>query len=159
MEAATFGLKAGEAWDLTEGWDFSRKDHLETAKEYQRVHKPSVLIGSPPCTPLSQLQTLNPNTEEAARKRAEGIEHMKFVISLYRAQLSEGRVFLHEHPSNATSWGIGEMKRLVRESGVSIYEADQCMFGLKTWGKHKSEWVLAKKPTKFLTNSRALGRD
>ena len=40
-----------------------------------------------------------------------------------------------------------------------MYEADQCMYGLKTWGKNKSELVLAKKPTRFLTNSRALGRE
>ncbi len=40
-----------------------------------------------------------------------------------------------------------------------MVEADQCMFGLKTWGKSKSQLMLAKKPTRFMTNSQALGRE
>ena len=34
-EAKKFGLKAGEAWDLTEGWDFRLKSHREAALKYQ----------------------------------------------------------------------------------------------------------------------------
>ena len=33
------------------------------------------------------------------------------------------------------------------------------MFGLETWGKHKSQLMLAKKPTKFMTNSWLIGRE
>ena len=33
------------------------------------------------------------------------------------------------------------------------------MFGLKTWGKHRSQLVPAKKPTKFMTNSWLIGRE
>ena len=33
------------------------------------------------------------------------------------------------------------------------------MYGLKTWGNKKSELIPARKPTKFMTNSRALGRE
>jgi len=40
-----------------------------------------------------------------------------------------------------------------------VYSADQYMYGLKTWGKSNSELVPAKKPTKFMTNSRARGRE
>ena len=86
-EARKFGLKAGDAWDLTEGWDFKIKAHREAALRYQAAHEPLVLIGSPPCTPFSQLQTLNPNNEKAAKSWDEGVEHMKFVIQLYRRQL------------------------------------------------------------------------
>ena len=42
---------------------------------------------------------------------------------------------------------------------MDVYEADHCMYGLKTWGKHRSQLVLAKKPTKFMTNSRTIGRE
>ena len=56
LEAKKFGLKPGEAWDLTKGWDFNRKDHQEKAEEYIDEEKPLVLIGSQPCTPFSQLQ-------------------------------------------------------------------------------------------------------
>ena len=47
----------------------------------------------------------------------------------------------------------------MRDLGVFVVEADQCMFGLKTWGKSKSQLMLAKKPTRFMTNSQALGRE
>ena len=40
-----------------------------------------------------------------------------------------------------------------------VVEADQCMFGPKTWGKTKSQLMIAKKPTRFMTNSQVLGRE
>ena len=52
-----------------------------------------------------------------------------------------------------------EIQKLAKQQGVCIYDADQCMYGLKTWGKSKSELAPARKPTKFMTNSRALGRE
>ena len=50
-------------------------------------------------------------------------------------------------------------KNMMAESGVTVVEADQCMYGLKTRGKHHNTEVSAKKPTKFMTNSRALGQE
>ena len=67
--------------------------------------------------------------------------------------MGAGRVFLHEHPRNATSWMLDEVRKMMTEEGVTVVEADQCMFGLKTWGDKKSKLVHAKKPTKFMTNS------
>ena len=58
-QAEKFGLKAGDAWDLTTGWDFNRPAHGRAAERYVDQKKPLVIIGSPPCTPFSQLQTLN----------------------------------------------------------------------------------------------------
>ena len=157
-EAKKFGLRAGEAWDLTEGWDFRLESHRKAALKYQAEEGPLVVIGSPPCTPFSQLQTMSPMDEKAMTRWDEGVEHMKFVIQLYRNQLNAGRVFLHEHPANAKSWSLEEIQKLGREEGVTIYRADQCMYGLKTWGQKRGQLVAAKKPTKFMTNSRALGR-
>ena len=159
LEAKKLGLKPGEAWDLTTGWDFNRQDHREEAEKYLDEDKPTVLIGSPPCTPFSQLQSLNPRTEKSERKLKEGIEHMKFVVKLYKKQVDEGRVFLHEQPAHAKSWMIPEVKRMMMESGVTVVEADQCMYGLRTRGKHTNTEVPAKKPTKFMTNSSAPGQD
>ena len=93
LESKKFGLKPGEAWDLTNGWDFTRKDHQDKAEEYLERKKPPVLIGSPPCTPFSQLQSLNPVTDKSKRKLKEGVEHMKFMVRLYKKQVEQGRVF------------------------------------------------------------------
>ena len=44
------------------------------------------------------------------------------------------------------------------KDGVTVVEADQCMYGLKTKGSDNITEIAAKKPTKFMTNSRALGQ-
>ena len=49
-------------------------------------------------------------------------------------------------------------KKIAAQSGVTLVEADQCMYGLKTKGQNSKEEVHAKKPTTFMTNSRALGQ-
>ena len=82
---------------------------------------------------------------------------MKFVVKLYRKQVDGGRAFLHENPAHAKSWCLPVIRKMMREVGVDVVEADQCMFGLKTWGKSRSQLVLARKPTRFMTNSRSLG--
>ena len=60
---------------------------------------------------------------------------MEFTVKLYRKQVEGGRVFLHENPSHAKSWALPCIKRMMREIGVDVVEADQCMYGLHTWGK------------------------
>ena len=47
----------------------------------------------------------------------------------------------------------------MRQVGVDVYKADQCMYGLKTRGANKHQLVAAKKPTRFRTNSRAVGQE
>ena len=118
-----------------------------------------MLIGSPPCTPFSQLQSLNPKTRDSEKKLKEGIEHMRFLVKMYKIQVDQGRVFLHEQPAHAKSWMIPEIRSMMAETGVTVVEADQCMYGLKTTGKDRKSEVPAKKPTKFMTNSRALGQE
>ena len=101
LEAAKFGLKVGDAFDLTTGWDFNIPEHRREAEERVDRDKPLVLIGSPPCVAFSPLQTLNPNNERKAMQLAEGIRHMEFVAKLYRQQIEGYRVFLHENPAHA----------------------------------------------------------
>ena len=129
LEAKKFGLKRGEAFDLTSGWDFRRKDHQETAEKYVDAGKPLVIIGSPPCIAFSQLQTLNAKTANSTQRLQEGIDHMKIIARLYRKQVSAGRALLHGQLQNATSWMLGAVQRMVKEEGVTLVEADHCMYG------------------------------
>ena len=73
-QAEKFGLKIGEAYDLTTGWDFKLKAHRDAVYQHVRDEKPLVVIGSPPCTPFSQLQTLNPDTPAKREALREGEE-------------------------------------------------------------------------------------
>ena len=71
-QATKFGLKSGEAFDLTTGWDFSQARQRDEARHYVEKQKPLVVIGSPPCTPFSQLQSLNPDTPQSREKWTRG---------------------------------------------------------------------------------------
>ena len=133
-EAVKFGLNAGDAMDLTTGWDFKKESDRQRAGEYVDKEEPLVLIGSPPCVAFSQLQSLSPESENKAKQLAEGIRHMEFVAKLYKKQVDVGRFFIHENPAHAKSWALPCIKRIMRQMGVEVVEADQCMFGLKTWG-------------------------
>ena len=62
---------------------------------------------------------------------------MQFVCKLYKKQIEAGRLFIHENPAHAKSWALPCIRKMLREVGVEIVQADQCMFGLKTWGRHK----------------------
>ena len=84
---------------------------------------------------------------------------MKFVIKLYKKQVDSGRVFLHEQPAHAKSWMIPEIREMMNEVGITLVEADQCMYGLRTPSKDRKTEMHAKKPTTFMTNSRALGQE
>ena len=63
FEAANFGLTTGDAMALTTGWDFARRGHQLEAERLMDQQEPLVLIGSPPCTAFSQLQSLSPASE------------------------------------------------------------------------------------------------
>ena len=91
--AAKFGLKAGEAMDLTAGWDFRKQQDRDRARKYQKEHKPKPLIGSPMCTMFSTLQNRCPWTQDRIGKLVEVKDHIAFVVELYREQLRNNRVF------------------------------------------------------------------
>ena len=136
---AKFGLKAGEAMDLTTGWELRKQQDRDRARKYQKEHRPKLLIGSPMCTMFSSLQNLCPWTQDRIGKWEEAKDHIEFVVELYREQMRNNRVFLHEHPTGASSWGLECVKKLEREEGVMLVIADQCMYGLVTRGNKRRE--------------------
>jgi len=158
MGAMKFGLQAGDAMDLTTGWDFTKEEDRAKAEKCLDDQKPLVLIGSPPCVAFSQLQSLIPDSQREAKQLAEGIKHMEFMAQLYKKLMEGGRIFLHENLAHAKPWALPCIKKLMREMGVLVVEADQCIYGLKTWGRNKPQPMLAKKPTRFITTSHVLGR-
>ena len=105
------------------------------------------------------METRIPESERKSLQLAEGIRHMEFVVKLYRKQVEGGRVFVHENPAHAKSWALPCIRKMMRQLGVDVVETDQCMFGLKTWGSSKAQLVMAKKPTRFMTNSRSVGHE
>ena len=116
VRAPKWGVRAGEAIDLTTGWDFTRAEDRQMASRYLDEQESMLLIGSPMCTMFCRLQNLSPWNEVNEELWCEAIEHMEFVVRLYEKQRAEGRWFLHEHPAQATSWVLTAVEQL-REKG------------------------------------------
>ena len=152
-EAAKFGMKVGEAMDLTTGWDFTKDEHKNMALKYIEDHTPKLIIGSPMCTIFSQLQRLSGWSEDKDRRWKEDRRHLQFIAQVYRIQIAQGRWFLHEHPSTASSWSLKEIQDLMDMDGVGVVQADQCMYSLRTWGRNGRGVERAKKRTQFMSNS------
>ena len=115
-------------------WDFSKAQDRKQALDYILKHKPTWVIGSPPCTAFSQINVgLNfpklPEEKVQAMIKA-GTMHLRFMISLYRVQLGAGRHFLHEHPQTARSWEDPWMQQLLQQPRVRTTISDQCEYGL-----------------------------
>ena len=96
-----------------------------------RKEEPLFLIGSPPCTVFSIIQSLNihKNGQELRDqfevRKVAAVKHIKCCAQLYRMQMAAGRYFLHEHPHGATSWDLDVIKELESKAGVMRIRADQ----------------------------------
>ena len=143
----TFDLKGDSCGRV---WDFLRAEDRREALRQIQEQQPYIVIGSPPCTPFSQLQRLNKNrvTPEAWRRgQVEGRVLLDFAAQVYQVQLAAGRHFLHEHPASASSWAEPCIVRLRERPNVFEAVGDQCRFGLRSQGEP------AKKPTRFLSSA------
>ena len=157
-------LKPGWSLDLTmkdphtgKMWDFAQPDSRNRALKLVRECEPYMIIGSPPCTAFSHLQNLNKGRRDPKvieRELEEGRTYLRFMMSLYREQVMHGRYFLHEHPATASSWAEREVQALVCAPGVHVALCHMCRFGMEA--TDESGKGLVKKPTKFMTNSRAV---
>ena len=92
---------------------------------------------------------MDPEKAEIEWKRA--VDHLLFAISLYRIQMEEGRLFLHEHPDGASSWSEQEVEEVLKLQGVVRSTLDMCAYNLRTTGPEGDG--LAKKTTEIMTNN------
>ena len=100
--------------DIKSGYDFDSKKDRDRCWEALERDKPTLVIGSPPCTLFSRLQELNKFMYKDDRmwmfKFQERMEQAKryveFCAKVYKFQIDNGRYFVHEHPYFATSWGL-----------------------------------------------------
>ena len=84
----------------------------------------------------------------------EARKHLRFVISLYREQETEGRYWLHEHPQGAASWQEPAMVELLAFGHAYVVNANMCQFGMTSSDEDGEGLVF--KPTKFATNCEAI---
>ena len=135
-------------------WDLSKPEVHARVKQMVINDKPLFLIGSPPCTAFSRLQELSRGKRDpsivAAELRAAEV-HLRFCIELYWLQLRGHRFFVHEHPSEATSWCYSEVVELASHCEVGLATVDMCCHGMVVdTGPLQGP---ARKRTKVLSNS------
>ena len=125
------GILPGTALDLTtnddtrQPWDFSVPAQRRKAEELLDREKPVLLIGSPSCTPFSNIQNLNKAKRDPAVVEAElvrGRLHLAWCCRLYLKQVARGAYFLHEHPALATSWKDPHVAEVLGHSNVGRIE-------------------------------------
>ena len=84
----------------------------------------------------------------------EARSYLNFSIKAYRLQYAAGRVFLHEHPASAKSWGETEMEKLLKLPGVHKGTLDMCRYGLEQVDEKGAG--LVKKETSIISNSKIM---
>ena len=118
--------------------------------------KPTWIIGSPPCTFFSAWnQGINHRKMDPARVeelRRMAVQHLHFVVGLYKLQAESGSHFLHEHPATASSWKDLWIERLMKHPKVSSIFSDQCEYGLMTPDANGQQ-MPARKPTRWMSSS------
>ena len=125
-------LRPGWSLDLTtkdpvtgKPWDLSLPSVQSRVKKLVRDTEPFCIVGSPPCTPFSQLQGLNKKRRDpkiVAKEFRAGRAHMRFCLEVYRMQMKANRHFVHEHPAGSTAWRLPEVQQFILEFGVVSYK-------------------------------------
>ena len=143
------GLTPGLAMDLRTGWNFDEPADRDAAWKHLKHEQPYLLIGSPECKAFSQLRYLHSGSAKYAETLKKGLEHLRLVCAMYKYQVEHGRLFLHEHPWQASSWSARCVQEVLELPGVEVAYCDQCMFGMVT-----ADGEAAKKPTGWMSNSK-----
>ena len=156
--AKRMGLKPGFSIDLTNGWDLTKTAHRSEVARKVLEERPYLVIGSPPCTMLSNMQRMNwarMDAEQVKTRMAEAMTLLRYSAYIYKLQLDGGRYFLHEHPAGASSWKVGAMMNILEDPRVQEVKAHMCAHGM---AQKDAEGQMQKvyKPTRFVTNSECI---
>ena len=88
-------------------WNFDLQADRTRARKWIEDHRPLLVIGSPVCGMFSKLMALNRKRMGEAKYQdlyRKALGHLDFALSIDKLQICSGRLFLHEHPADATSW-------------------------------------------------------
>ena len=133
-------------------WDLSCPKTQDKVRRMVRETQPFCIVGSPPCTPFSQLQGLNNFKRDPATVKREleaGKKHIRFCLEIYEMQLRNHRHFVHEHPAGSTA--MTEVKQFILENGIESVVTNMCSFGMTAIDEHGEGFV--SKPTRILSSS------
>ena len=141
---------------------------MQELEELLSYEKPKLLLGSPPCYPFGHL--LEPSKDRGdpgvvEERLARSSRHLHATVRCYRRQQGEGRLFLHEHPENASSWSDSEVQALQKEEGVFTVVGPACFWDLRRQQPSGTDFdpsgppeCLVLRKTKWITNSQEIAK-
>ena len=152
----SFGLRAGQAYDIELGWDLLESANQRHVTGYLKSERPGLVILSPPCTKFSTLQNLRYRTRfedpKAFDKHLHEIQQarqlLQFCSQICLLCHKLGLTYIFEHPWGASSWSETCLSSLVQRNDTYLARVDQCMFNLKS-----PDGTSLRKRSGFLTNS------
>ena len=152
-----FGMVSRGSFDLSEGWDFNRREHRLQAEETVKCVDPDLLTMCPPCGPLSRMQNLTPDSQRVdLDQHRRDVEKAKMmVIWCLRGaerQIQQGRDYLFESSQTSGAWQLPEMKQFVAKHNPYMIDVSACAVGLRD---PESKLLYGKK-WRFLTGSRMI---
>eukprot|EP00435_Cladocopium_sp_Y103_P051560 s1160_g16.t1 len=152
--AAGFGFESMGSFDLSDGWDWRKPIHRRRAEQILAFSPPDVLVMTPPCGPLSRLQSLHALEDrrdpEAFLQEVEMAKGMvRWCLRMAHKQLVLGKHYVFESSDGSKAWSLDEMLDFVRTYNHPQIKVSACAVGLlgkvnkKPFGK---KW-------KFMTSS------
>ena len=144
-QAARCGIKPGQAFDSTRQ---DEKGHC------LRTEKPDLLVDSPICGPLSQMQNINDKNSEAFHAKLKmAIAHLTFTLECFDLQVLDDKKFVSfGHPWTCKSWEMDLANEAMTRFGLDICFRDQCFSATTEHTDRHGTTGLIKKPTGFMTN-------
>eukprot|EP00435_Cladocopium_sp_Y103_P015753 s1700_g3.t2 len=140
--ASGFGFESMGSFDLSDGWDWRKPIHRRRAEQILEFSPPDVLVLTPPCGPLSRLQSLNPlecrrDPEGFLREQAEAKEMVKWCLKLANRQLALGKHYVFEAAHGCQTWNLEEMQKFVQTWHHPQVNVSACAVGLLDRVNHK----------------------
>ena len=134
------------ALGLQNGYDLTTRSGFRKAAQFIREMKPRCVHISPPCFPWSPMQNLNHSRDqiqrlfELRRKHRKLLHHCRRLAEIQVLEMNshlsfdEKHMDFHhagfEHPLRAVSWGLDEVRVVVRLCGGERFRVDGCRHGL-----------------------------
>eukprot|EP00435_Cladocopium_sp_Y103_P011900 s3832_g3.t1 len=152
--AAGFGFESMGSFDLSDGWDWRKPIHRRRAEQIMAFSPLDLLVMTPPCGPLSRLQSLNPVEDrvdpQAFLQEVEMAKGMvRWCLRMANRQLALSKHYVFESSDGSKAWTMDEMLKFIETWNHPQIKVSACAVGLldkankKPFGK---KW-------KFMTSS------
>jgi len=146
-------LQAGPNFDIICQCDLNDVDQQLAVLQYIRRYRPLVAVMAPTCTPFGPMASFNyqVNYDTWLKSYNDAVPHGRFCGKVALLMIEINRYFMNEQPDPSWLYHEYPWPRVLKHPSVQSELIHQCMTGQKG-----PNGLPAKKPTRFVSNSRLL---